>query len=33
VGKTRGTLWEIHPIMQIAVQKDGQWINLDDFQP
>jgi hypothetical protein len=33
VGKTRGTLWEIHPITQIAVQKDGQWINLDDFQP
>jgi hypothetical protein len=33
VGKTRGTLWEIHPVMQIAVWKDNQWIRLDDYQP
>jgi hypothetical protein len=26
----RGTLWEIHPIMQIEVQAAGQWIALDD---
>jgi hypothetical protein len=28
---TRGTLWEIHPIMQIEVQKDGNWVKLDDL--
>jgi hypothetical protein len=33
VGKSRGTLWELHPVMQIAVSKDGQWIGLDDYQP
>ncbi len=33
VGKSRGTLWEIHPVMQIAVWKDGQWVRLDDYQP
>jgi hypothetical protein len=27
-GKTRKTLWEIHPIMQIEVWQDG-WITLD----
>jgi len=27
---TRGTIWEIHPIMQIEVQKkNGQWVTLD----
>jgi hypothetical protein len=30
VGKTRGTLWEIHPIMQIEVEQHGRWINLND---
>ncbi|MFL6212167.1 MAG: hypothetical protein ACJ74W_25210 [Pyrinomonadaceae bacterium] len=29
VGKTRATIWEIHPIMQIEVQQQGQWIPLD----
>jgi hypothetical protein len=33
VGKTRGTLWEVHPAMQIAVQKNGAWVSLDDYQP
>ncbi len=33
VGKSRDTLWELHPVMQIAVSKDGQWVNLDDYQP
>jgi hypothetical protein len=28
LGKTRGTLWEIHPVMRIEVQRDGQWIPL-----
>ena len=31
VGKTRGTIWEIHPIMQIEVQRQGQWVTLDNF--
>jgi hypothetical protein len=29
VGKTRATIWEIHPVMQIEVQQQGQWIPLD----
>jgi len=33
VGKTRGTLWEVHPAMQFAVQKNGAWVPLDDYQP
>jgi hypothetical protein len=30
--KTRGTLWEIHPIMEIEVFQNGQWIRLDELQ-
>jgi hypothetical protein len=26
---TRGTLWEIHPIMQIEFQQNGQWTKLE----
>jgi hypothetical protein len=29
VGKTRGTIWEIHPIMQIEVLEGGRWVPLD----
>jgi hypothetical protein len=29
VGKTRGTVWEIHPIMQIHVDQQGVWVPLD----
>jgi hypothetical protein len=29
---TRGTLWEVHPIMQIEVQQNSQWVKLDDLQ-
>lgn len=29
IGKTRGTIWEIHPVMQIEVNRDGQWTPLD----
>jgi hypothetical protein len=28
IGKTRGTLWEVHPIMKIEYQKDGVWTTL-----
>jgi hypothetical protein len=30
--KTRKTLWEVHPIMQLEVQQSGSWIELDDAQ-
>lgn len=29
VGKTRATIWEIHPIMLIEVNQNGQWTPLD----
>ena len=29
IGKTRGTIWEIHPIMQIETSFLGQWRSLD----
>jgi hypothetical protein len=32
LGKTRGTLWEIHPVMQFEVQQGNQWIALDDVR-
>jgi hypothetical protein len=28
---TRGTLWEIHPIIAIDVMENGQWLPLDDL--
>ncbi len=31
VGKTRATLWEIHPVMQIEVFNNGKWVALDKF--
>jgi hypothetical protein len=31
VNKTRGTLWEIHPIMQIEVEQQGKWVTLDSL--
>ncbi len=31
LGKYRATLWEIHPIMQIEVYRNGHWVPLDDL--
>ncbi len=31
VGRIRATLWEITPVMQIEVFKDGRWLPLDRF--
>jgi hypothetical protein len=33
VNLTRGTIWEIHPIMQIEVMQNGAWIPLDNLAP
>jgi hypothetical protein len=30
VGKSRGTIWEIHPIMRFELEQDGNWVALDD---
>lgn len=30
IGKTRGTIWEIHPIMQIETMSGGSWRPLDN---
>lgn len=32
LGKTRGTLWEIHPVMRIEVRQDGRWGLLDSVR-
>jgi hypothetical protein len=29
LGKTRGTLWEIHPVMRIEIRRGGRWIPID----
>ena len=31
IGRTRGTLWEIHPITSFEVWRGGRWIALDDL--
>lgn len=31
IGKTRGTIWEIHPVIGFAVWRGGRWIPLDSL--
>ncbi|MFN2598263.1 MAG: hypothetical protein ABR563_13875 [Pyrinomonadaceae bacterium] len=31
VGKTRATIWEIHPVMRFEVEQNGKWVALDNF--
>jgi hypothetical protein len=31
IGKTRGTIWEIHPVMKLEFELNGAWVNLDDL--
>jgi hypothetical protein len=31
VGKTRATIWEIHPVMRLEVEQNGKWVALDNF--
>ena len=31
VGKTRGTIWEIHPIMRVEVEQNDHWLDLDNL--
>ena len=31
IGRTRATLWEISPVMQIEVFQDGRWNPLDKY--
>jgi hypothetical protein len=31
IGRTRGTIWEIHPVLAMEVLGPGGWITLDDY--
>ena len=33
LAKTRGTLWEIHPVLRIEVQRDGRWMPITPEAP
>ena len=33
LNRTRATLWEIHPIMQVQVQRGGKWFDLNTGKP
>ena len=30
VRRTRGTIWEIHPVMRIEARRDGHWVDIQD---
>jgi hypothetical protein len=32
IGKTRGTIWEIHPVTKIEVEQNGGWVTLDSLR-
>jgi hypothetical protein len=32
VGKTRGTIWEIHPVTRVEAFQNGQWVDLDTLR-
>ena len=32
VGKTRGSIWEIHPVMKLEVSQNGNWVDLDNMR-
>ena len=32
IGTQRATVWEVHPVTRIQVQRNGQWIDLDNQQ-
>jgi len=33
VGKTRGTIWELHPVTKVEVFRNGGWVDLDTLKP
>ena len=33
VGKTRGTIWELHPVTKVEVYRSGGWVDLDALKP
>jgi hypothetical protein len=32
IGTQRATVWEVHPITKIEVERNGQWVDLDSSQ-
>jgi hypothetical protein len=33
LNRTRGSLWEIHPVIGIEIDDNGKWVTLDDYTP
>jgi hypothetical protein len=32
VGRTRGTIWEIHPVMRIEARRGNRWVDISSTQ-